>query len=100
MQRVSRVLPPEDSSTLNLETLPPWSICKMAKYPAPSLRTKALQTCRWEKVRLAVARVDADPQRGGVEKGVAHVIYPGSRNGKPRGLDEIASSSREYFRRW
>src|ERR1041385_9579262 len=52
-------------------------------------------------IALAVALgINADPRRGGAEKGVAYVIYPGSGNGKPRELDEIASSSREYFRRW
>jgi hypothetical protein len=35
------------------------------------LRTKAHQTCRWEKVSIALAvalGIDADPRRGGVEK--------------------------------
>ena len=44
--------------------------------------------------------INADPRRGGVEKGVAYVIYPKSGNSKPRGLDGIASRSREYFWKW
>jgi len=52
-------------------------------------------------IALAVALgIDADPRSGGVEKGVAYVIYPKSGNGKPRTLDEIPPISREYFRRW
>jgi len=52
-------------------------------------------------IALAVALgIDADPRRGGVEKGVAYVIYPGSGNGKPRALEEIDSNSRENFRKW
>jgi hypothetical protein len=52
---------------------------------------------------IALARVlgiDPDPRSGGVEKGIAYVIFPGSGNGKPRGLDEIALTSQAYFQRW
>jgi len=52
-------------------------------------------------IALALALgIDADHRRGGVEKGVAYVIYPSSGNGKPRTLNEIVSTSREYFRGW
>ena len=44
--------------------------------------------------------IDSNPRSGGVEKGVAYVIYPGSGNGKPRTLDDIVSASQAYFQRW
>ena len=52
---------------------------------------------------IALARalsVDPDPRNGGVEKGIAYVIFPDSGNGKPRALDEIASTSQALFRKW
>ena len=52
---------------------------------------------------IALARalgIDSDPRSGGVEKGIAYVIHPGSGNRKPRALDEIASASRSSFQRW
>jgi hypothetical protein len=52
-------------------------------------------------IALAVALgIDSNPRTGGVEHGVAYVIYPGSGNGKPRGLDEVVSISGRYFRTW
>jgi hypothetical protein len=52
-------------------------------------------------IALAVAlRIDSNPRSGGIEHGVAYVIYPGSGNGKPRGLDEIAATSQRYFQSW
>lgn len=44
--------------------------------------------------------IDADPRTGGIEHGVAYVIYPGSGNGKPRTADEIARTAESYFRKW
>jgi len=44
--------------------------------------------------------IDSNPRSGGIEHGVAYVIYPGSGNGKPRELDEIVSTSRRYFQVW
>ena len=44
--------------------------------------------------------IDSNPRTGGIEKGVAYVVYPGSGNGKPRTLDEIVSIAQEYFQRW
>jgi Fungal chitosanase of glycosyl hydrolase group 75 len=52
---------------------------------------------------IALARalgIDSDPRSGGVERGIAYVIYPGSGNGKPRALDEIAAASQAHFQRW
>ena len=49
---------------------------------------------------MRVAGIDSNPRSGGVEKGVAYVIYPGSGNGKPRTLDDIVSASQAYFQRW
>ena len=52
-------------------------------------------------IALAVALgIDSNPRSGGIEHGVAYVIYPGSGNGKPRGLDEIVAASRRYFQVW
>ena len=52
-------------------------------------------------IALAVALgIDSNPRSGGIEHGVAYVIYPGSGNGKPRGLDEIVSTSRRNFQTW
>lgn len=44
--------------------------------------------------------IDSNPRKGGIDKGVAYVIYPRSGNGKPRTLDEIVSSSQTYFQQW
>lgn len=44
--------------------------------------------------------VDANPRTGGIEHGIAYVIYPRSGNGKPQSLDEIISASRKHFERW
>jgi hypothetical protein len=44
--------------------------------------------------------INSDPRNGGIEKGVGYVIYPGSGNGKPRGLNEIVSVSEGYFQKW
>lgn len=52
-------------------------------------------------IALAVALgIDSNPRIGGIEHGVAYVIYPGSGNGKPRDLGEIVSISRRYFQTW
>jgi hypothetical protein len=44
--------------------------------------------------------IDSNPRTGGVEHGVAYVIYPGSGNRRPRSLDEIFSISRQRFEMW
>jgi Fungal chitosanase of glycosyl hydrolase group 75 len=44
--------------------------------------------------------IDPNPRTGGIEKGVAYVIYPHSGNGEPRSSDEIAKVSQAYFKRW
>lgn len=44
--------------------------------------------------------IDSNPRNGGVDKGVAYVIYPRSGNGKPRTLGDIVSRSEDYFQRW
>lgn len=48
-------------------------------------------------VKLAV---NSNPRTGGVEHGIAYVVYPDSGNGKPRSLSDIASISEHQFRRW
>jgi len=52
---------------------------------------------------MALARalgIDSNPRSGGIGRGIAYVIYPGSGNRKPRGRDEIVSISGRYFQRW
>lgn len=44
--------------------------------------------------------IDSDPRTGGIEHGVAYVIYAGSGNGKPRGVGEIRVNSQEHFQAW
>jgi hypothetical protein len=52
-------------------------------------------------IALAVALgIDSNPRVGGTEHGVAYVVYPGSGNGKPRGLDDILSASHRRFETW
>lgn len=52
-------------------------------------------------IALAVALgIDSNPRTGGIEHGVAYVIYPGSGNGKPRGADDIVSISQRRFEQW
>lgn len=44
--------------------------------------------------------VDSNPRTGGIEQGIAYVIYPGSGNGKPRLPKAIASISQAKFMNW
>jgi hypothetical protein len=44
--------------------------------------------------------IDSNPRTGGVEKGVAYVIYPGSGNGRPRILQQIEAAAGERFEKW
>ena len=92
-----------DSSTPNLEILPTVVNLQNGKVSGAIVADQSAPDLPMGEgsIALAVALgIDADPRRGGVEKGVAHVIYPGSGNGKSRGLKEIGSNSREYFRKW
>jgi hypothetical protein len=52
---------------------------------------------------IALARslgIDWNPRTGGIEEGIAYVIFPGSGNGEPRRLDEITSISARRFKKW
>ncbi len=44
--------------------------------------------------------IDSNPRTGGIEHGIAYVVYPGSGNGKPRGSNDIASICRRHFEPW
>lgn len=44
--------------------------------------------------------IDSNPRTGGVQRGVAYVVYSGTGNGRPRTLDEIASISGQHFENW
>jgi hypothetical protein len=44
--------------------------------------------------------INASPRTGGVDDGVAYVIYPRSGNGKPRPLKEISAISQRPFQAW
>jgi hypothetical protein len=44
--------------------------------------------------------IDSNPRTGGTDKGVTYIIYPGTGNGKPRSLFEIATLSEMYFEKW
>jgi len=44
--------------------------------------------------------IDSNPRTGGIEHGIAYVVYPGSGNGNPRGSTDIASISRRHFETW
>jgi len=44
--------------------------------------------------------IDSDPRTGGIEHGIAYVVYPGSGNGNPRGSNDIASICRRHFEPW
>jgi len=44
--------------------------------------------------------IDSDPRTGGIEKGVAYIVFPASGNGEPRPSDEIAAVSQAYLKRW
>jgi Fungal chitosanase of glycosyl hydrolase group 75 len=44
--------------------------------------------------------IDSNPRTGGIEGGVAYVLYPASGNSKLRPLDEIAKLSQAYFEKW
>jgi len=52
-------------------------------------------------IALAKAlHINSNPRTGGIDNGVAYVIYPGSGNGKPRRLAEIALNSQRNFQAW
>jgi hypothetical protein len=44
--------------------------------------------------------INSNPRHGGKSRGIAYVIYPGSGNGKPRSLEEIAAMSEQLFEGW
>lgn len=45
--------------------------------------------------------INSDPRSGGTERDdVVYIIYPGSGNGRPRGLQEIAANSKRLFEAW
>jgi RecA/RadA recombinase len=44
--------------------------------------------------------IESNPRYGGIDRGVAYVIYPGSGNGKPRLLNEIIANSQNHFQVW
>jgi hypothetical protein len=44
--------------------------------------------------------IDSNPRYGGIDRGVAYVIYPGSGNGNPRLLKEIIANSQDRFQAW
>lgn len=44
--------------------------------------------------------IDSNPRTGGIEHGVVYVVYPGSRNGRPRKVEEIVSIAKQEFERW
>jgi len=52
---------------------------------------------------IALARalgVESSPRYGGKDGGIAFLIYPGSGNGRPRSLEEIAIRSKLLFEKW
>jgi hypothetical protein len=44
--------------------------------------------------------INPNPRTGGIDNGVAYVIYPSSGNGKPRTPREIAAIAQRHFRAW
>jgi hypothetical protein len=44
--------------------------------------------------------IDPSPRHGGKDDAVAYLIYPGSGNGKPRPLKDIAANSKQLFEEW
>lgn len=44
--------------------------------------------------------IDSSPRHGGRDGDVVYVIYPGSGNGRPRSLAEIAVRSEQLFQAW
>ena len=44
--------------------------------------------------------INSNPRSGGVEQGVAFVIYPNSGNRKPRSLEDIAANGQHLFQAW
>jgi len=44
--------------------------------------------------------IHSSPRNGGIDDGVAYLIYPGSGNAKPRRLKEIVAISRTHFQTW
>ncbi len=44
--------------------------------------------------------IDSSPRHGGKDGDVAYVIYPGSGNGRPKSLAEIAARSEQLFESW
>lgn len=44
--------------------------------------------------------INPNPRTGGIDYGVAYVIYPGSGNGKPRTPKAIAAITQRHFQAW
>lgn len=44
--------------------------------------------------------INSNPRSGGKDRDVAYIIYLGSGNGRPRGLQEIATNSKRLFEAW
>src|SRR5260370_33385620 len=52
-------------------------------------------------IALANARgIDSNPRTGGIEHGIAYVVYPGSGNGNPRGSNDFPCTSRRRVETW
>ena len=44
--------------------------------------------------------VSADPRKGGQDKGIIMVVFPGSGNGSPQPLNEIQAGGSKLFEKW
>jgi hypothetical protein len=97
------VLPPEGFKHANLGDFATVVNLQNGKVAGAIIADESAPELPMGEGSIALARalgIDSDPRSGGVEKGIAYVIYPSSGNRKPRALDEIASASRSNFERW
>jgi hypothetical protein len=52
-------------------------------------------------IALAKAlELDPNPRQGGTDRDIVYLIYPGSGNGRPRALKEIAIRANQLFQSW
>lgn len=97
------VLPPEGFKHANLGDFATVVNLRNGKVVTAIIADESAPDLPMGEGSIALARalgVDPDPRSGGAEKGMAYVIFPGSGNGKPRALDDIASTSQGLFQRW
>lgn len=97
------VLPPEGFKHAKLGDFASVTNLRNGKVAGAIIADESAPDLKMGEGSIALAKVlgiESNPRNGGIEEGVAYVIFPGSGNGKPRTADEIRSISKRYFHQW